>query len=427
MRLVLVATSAFQVVNGNQDGAIVAGEGFIVSLAPLAIARFSRTPMPRPLELAFVFGMTLQFVSESTKLFELVYYWDKLVHPTLIALTGMVAAWLLMGYAEAFGKRIPIHFGAAFGILLASSVGAFWEFVEFTTDWFSNADLQKSNADTMTDIMSNCIGAFVATLFGLWLYTHVVPQRERRDIGSIARWLAQGPTLLCRRYGRIIGAAAAIALAALIVLSQVVDQNEPALASGLAPGAAESWHFSGDSLPPDAQVLSGNWLPDPRGVCRLNLENPKPGSEKMGVLQLATGSVYGQGGQPFRVQIHYFEERPPMTQGSEMDAGIAFGIRDASDFDLLEENALHDNLRLDHFIHAKRRDLREKLFRTPGDEWHWLQVDVTGGSVTATIDGQTMYTVENVPDTDGGIGLWARSAAATCFSDVIVTTPPPEE
>jgi hypothetical protein len=75
-------------------------------------------------------------------------------------------------------------------------------------------------------------------------------------------------------------------------------------------------------------------------MCRVNLEYPKPGSEKMGLLELAPDSVYGD--RPCSVQAKYFEERPPITQGTEMDAGIAFGIRGDKDFDLLEQSALHD-------------------------------------------------------------------------------------
>jgi hypothetical protein len=141
----------------------------------------------------------------------------------------------------------------------------------------------------------------------------------------------------------------------------------------------------------------------------------------MAVLELTPGSAYGEDGQPFTVQARYFEERPPITQGSEMDAGIAFGIRDADDFDLVEQNALHDVLRLDEFIHGKRRALREKLYRTHGNEWHTLEVSVAGGLVTAGVDGETIYAVSGVPDTAGPIGLWARAAAATCFSDASVT------
>jgi hypothetical protein len=78
-------------------------------------------------------------------------------------------------------------------------------------------------------------------------------------------------------------------------------------------------------------------------------------------------------------------------------------------------------VRLDHYIHGKRRDLREKLFRTHGNEWHTLRVDVAGARVAASVDDQTVFSVDNVPDTAGGVGLWARAAAATCFSDAQIT------
>jgi hypothetical protein len=419
LRLALLATAAYQAVSGNTNGATVAGEGFVVSLVPLLIARLSQTHVPRPLELAFVLGMALQFISESTKLFEIFTYWDKIVHPTLVALTAMIGAWLLLGYAEAFGKRIPIHLAAAFGLLLGMSVGAFWEFVEFASDWFGGANLQKSNADTLTDIIANDIGAFVATLFGLRLYTHALTPDQRREMGHIARWLAHGPSRLFDRHGRLLGTSLAVLFGLILFAAQWVDRDTPALASGLPAGQSWAWNFL-ESAGDDTQILAGDWVADERGICRVNLEHPKPGSEKMGLLELAPGRIYGADGQPYTLQARYFEERPSLSQGTEMDAGIAFGIRDDQDFDLLEQSALHDVLRLDRYVHGKRRDLREKLFRTHGNEWHTLRADVAGSTVTASVDGQTIYSVNNVPDTAGGIGLWARAAAATCFSQAEV-------
>jgi hypothetical protein len=362
--------------------------------------------------------MALQFASESTKMFELLYYWDKLVHPTLVALTGIVGAWLFIGYRDAFAKRIPTHLVAAFGMLLAIAVGAMWEFIEFSSDWFGDADLQKSNADTISDLISNDTGAFLATLLALWLYTRFFSDRQREQVGQIAQWLVHGPMMVLRRYGRVVGTLAAVLLVVVVSLGVWIDRDVPALASGLAPGSDREWHFAAGAVPADVQVLSGDWVPDPRGICRENLDNPKPGSEKMGILELTPGAAYGS--TPFTIEARYYEERPQMTQGSEMDAGVAFGIRDADNIDLVEQNALHDVLRLDEFIHGRRRVLREKLFRTHGDEWHTLSVSVSGSSVTAGVDGQTIYTVSDVPNTDGPIGLWARAAAPTCFSDVTV-------
>ena len=156
--------------------------------------------MPRALEFAFVLGITLQFMSESTKLFEVLYYWDKLVHPTLVALTGMVAAWLLIGYRDAFGKHMPIHLVAAFGMLLGIAVGAVWEFIEFASDWFGNADLQKSNGDTITDIISNNTGAFAGDVAGAvpvhpFLFRAATPRHWPGSALAVARAAAAGATL----------------------------------------------------------------------------------------------------------------------------------------------------------------------------------------------------------------------------------------
>ena len=422
LRLALIATALFGALNHNKDGVTVAIEGLVVSLRPLLVQRLSKTHVPRALEFAFVLGMALQFISESTKLFELFTYWDKLVHSTLIALTGVVASWLLLGFAQARGKHIPIQFGALFGMVIAMVIGALWEFIEFGSDYFGDANLQKSNGDTLTDIIGNDLGGWLAVLAGVWFYVHVLKDQQRREIGDIAEWLAHGPRRLLQRHGRLVGAIAAAAFALALFMSQWVDRNPVALASGLPNGQSHHWDFVADPTGGTA-VLSGDWVPDPdRGICRENPEHPNPGSEKPGVIQLAPGTVYGSNGTPFHLQARYYEERPPIVRGTEMDGGLAFGVRDEKNFDLLEQSALHDVLRLDRYIHGKRRDLREKLYRTHGNEWHVLAVDVAGGHIVGAVDGQSIYSVDNVPSTEGGIGLWARTAAATCFSeaDVVV-------
>src|SRR5579859_3148322 len=424
LRLLLAGLLTVQWATGNRDGAIVAGEGVVVSLLPIAIERLSHTRFPRGLDFVFVAGMTLQFASESTKLFEVFYYWDKLVHPTLIALTAMIAGWLLLSYRDVFGVSMTTHFAAAFGWLAGATIGACWEFIEFFSDWFGNTNLQKSNGDTMTDMLSNDIGAFVATLIGCWLYFHVLGRQQRREMGLIAGWLSGGPARLLERHGRLVGGLLACLVAALLAATQWVDHRvpAPALAADLAPGQSRVWSLV--TPPADARVLAGTWQPgDQAGMCRVDLESgevPKPGSEKMGLLELASGSVYGGGGPAFTVATHYFEQRPAKSQGTQMDAGIAFGIRGDSDFYVLEQSALHDILRLDRYVHGRRRDVREKLARTHGNEWHVLQARVGGDRVSAMLDGQEIFAVSGLPETAGGIGLWARTSAATCFDAVQV-------
>jgi hypothetical protein len=426
LRLVLVGVLALQLTRRNTDGAVVAGEGVAVSLLPLLVQKLSKTHVPRALEFAFTLGMMLQFVSESTKLFEVFYYWDKLVHPTLVALTAMVAAWLLLGYRDAYDARISARLSLAVGWLVGASVGAFWEFVEFTSDWLGNTDLQKSNGDTMTDMLSNDIGAFVAILIGAWIYFHWLGERQRDDMGRVARWIGHGPAHLLSIHGRLVASVCAAVVVGLIGTAWWIDRATPVLATGLAQGGTRAWAFTAadDFSSPSTQVLDGEWETDQQaGICRVDLENgvvPTAGSEKMGLLELGPGTIYGVDGQIFTIGTDYFELRPPKEQGTQMDGGIAFGIHDDRNFYLLEESALHDILRLDRYVNGKRRDVREKPYRTHGNEWHSLLVRVDGDSVAAGIDGSEIYAVRGLSDTSGGIGLWARTSASTCFKDAQV-------
>jgi hypothetical protein len=409
-RLGLVALAVAQIVTGNPAGGLVAAEGAVLSLLPLLVARLSKVAIPKPMEALFVLGIALQFSSESLKLFELLTYWDKIVHPTLVALTAGLTAWLLLAYRDTFKKHLPIHLVAMTALLLGIAVGAAWEYVEFLSDWFADANLQKSNADTITDLIANDIGAFVATILALRLYSRWLTPAQRGDAGRLARWLTEGPHKVLRSRGGVVGALAAAALAGTLWAAHAIDEGIPALAAG-QPGESMTWA----DLSAPAQALSGDWLRDPRGTCRENLEQPRPGSEKAGLLQIAPSNVYGQDGQPFSLAVPVFEERAPRTAGTQMDGGVAFGIRDKDNYYLLEESALHDVLRLDRVINGRRRDVREELVRTHGDEWHTLQVRVDDSHVEAAIDGQPAFAVDDVPDTAGGIGLWARTAAATCF------------
>jgi hypothetical protein len=200
LRLGLAGLAAIQVLQGVTSGALVAAEGLVVSLLPRLLERLSKTPVPRPIEALFVFGIALQFTSESLKLFELFTYWDKIVHPTLVALTAWLSAWLLLGYRDAFDKRLPIHLVAAFALLLGISVGGAWEYVEFASDWFGDANLQKSTADTVTDLIANDIGAFIAVLLALRLYPTWLSKAQRASSTPASRsWWCSSQVSCCSR------------------------------------------------------------------------------------------------------------------------------------------------------------------------------------------------------------------------------------
>lgn len=412
-RLGILAVLAYQLVSDNRDGAIVAAQGFVVSLLPIALVRLSGLRMPPALEACFLLAVTLQYVSESLKLFEHFLYWDKVVHPTEIALVGMVLVYFILGYRDSGRARLGARQAAIIAWLLAAALGMFWEFVEFTSDWFGNADLQKSNADTMTDLLANGVGALIATVLAVRLYCACFSDCQRRELGDLGTWLTGGLGRLLARHGGMVGAVLALSVAGLIGGGLWIDHAPPPAPTGPPAVASRQWQFSAGSS--DTTTLLGDWATDERGICRINTEQPRPGSEKPGLLQLGM-ATYDTSDSGFSLSGTYVEERPNPANGSQMDAGLAFGIRGSGDFYLLEENALHDLLRLDHFVGGRRHDVREEIYRTRGDEQHTLSVEVRGDQTTAFIDGKVGFTVGGLANAAGGIGLFGRTAASTCFS-----------
>ncbi len=417
LRGLLLAVVGVQLANANRQGAAVAGEGFVLTLVPMLVTRLSGWHVPRMLEATYVLAVALQFVSESFKLFELLTYWDKLVHPGEIFLATGVATFLLLGYRDRHRLEMPDTMAATGALLFGITLGGLWEFVEFAADWFGNANLQKSNADTMTDLFTNDIGATFGMLLAFWLYVHRADEAQRTAVGAIAEWLTARVAHVLQRHGVTVGLAVAALAAAIMAAGWLVDRG-PTPEPPPAMGESATWTF-GPEASANAGALLGYWTGSERGVCRTNPDHPHPGSEEMGLLALAPGASYGaQSG--FSLASRSLLERPPLGSGTAMAAGLAFGIRDPQNFYLLEVDATHDALRLERYVHGRQRDQRERRLRTRGDEWHDVQVDVRGPRARAVVDGQPVFEEGGLVETDGGIGLWARVTSAACFSEARV-------
>jgi hypothetical protein len=367
--------------------------------------------------------MFLQYASESFKLFELLTYGDKIAHSGEILFATIVAALLLLGYRDLHGLKIPDELSAAGAMLFGMALGGTFELLEFALDWFGNANLQKSNADTITDLLTNNLGAIFGTLGAVWLYRHRTRQPERVKLGHLARWLTSPLARLFHRHGRAVGIAVALLFGLAIVAGWLVDR-EPIPPPPPAIGGPATWSFGPDGAPAvPIQPISGDWFFESRGVCRVNPEHPPPGSEKIGLLALNPGASYGGAGG-FSLSTRMMAERPPLGAGSAMDVGLAFGVRGPDDFYLAHINATHDVIALDRYIHGRRRDVREKLLRTRGDEWHELRLDLSGSRATLYADGRLLLDQDGLSEPVGGLALWARNTTAGCFQQTSVQPRP---
>ncbi len=419
LRALIAALLLYQLVTGNSGGATVAGLGLALSLIPPLIAHFSHWQVPRELDFIFTLAMFLQFVSESLKLFEIFTYWDKIVHPSEIFLATGVATFLLLGYRHRHQLDIPDGLAAAGAMIFGMVLGASWELVEFALDWFANANLQKSNADTMTDILTNDAGAIFGCLLAFWWWRHYTTTQQKEESGAIADWLTDRLARLFGEHGFAVGVVVALVVAGIIFAGWRMDR-EPLPPPPGAPGQPAAWQFApGGSGVAGTAVVQGDWQTDARGICRVNAGSPRPGSEKMGLLALEPGASYGeQGGYVLSADV--YAERPPLGAGTAMATGLAFGVRDADDFYLLELDATHDTLALHRYLHGHERWVAEQRLRTRGNEWHGLELTVQGDRVAAAVDGRPVLDEHGVVDTVGGIALWARVTTAGCFRDARV-------
>jgi hypothetical protein len=417
LRALLAALVVYQLVTGNRNGVTVAAMGLALAFIPPLITRFSHWHVPRALELTFVLAMFLQFGSESLKLFELFTYWDKIIHPTEIFLATGVATYLLLGYRKRHELDIPDGLAALGAMLFGMALGSSWELVEFALDWFGNANLQKSNADTLTDILTNDAGAIFGALLAFWWYRHRTSEQAKEQCGAIADWLTGRLSRLVTDHGFLVGVVVALAIGGLIFAGWLMDRA-PVPPAPPGRGQPQGWSFPTGAQGATA-VVRGDWQPDARGICRVNLDAPPPGSEQVGVLALAPDTTYGAD-NGFTLRARTYAERPPFGVGTAMAVGLVFGLRDVDDYYLLRLDSTHDTLALRHHLHGHDRDVREVRLRTRGDEWHDLGLQVQGDRVVAAVDGRQAFEVPGLTDVAGGIGLWARVSSAGCFEDARV-------
>lgn len=127
------------------------------------------------------------FLGEVRDFYYQIKHWDTILH---IFSGGMLGA---LGFAfvsylnetDVFPINLSPIFVAMFAFCFAVTLGVFWEIYEFTFDGLLGLNMQKfmledktmligraALADTMKDLIVDCLGAFVVTVFGYITLKH---------------------------------------------------------------------------------------------------------------------------------------------------------------------------------------------------------------------------------------------------------------
>lgn len=95
------------------------------------------------------------------------WWWDLMLHSLSSLTIGIIG--FLMIYVFYMTNRIWIEpiYVAIMTLCLAITTGTLWEIFEFSMDWFFDFNMQKSGLiDTMTDLIVNSAGSFIAAVLG---------------------------------------------------------------------------------------------------------------------------------------------------------------------------------------------------------------------------------------------------------------------
>jgi hypothetical protein len=180
------------------------------------VARQGGIRTPRLAEALWALAVTIPAASDALGLYDRITHWGKLVHGVEGGLVAALTAFLLLAYADRAQFGLPRQLGAVAAVCVGITAGVTWEFVEFLVDWVSSADLQKSNADTMTDLLWSNLASITAAVLAVRVYHHGLSDAGRAALGSFGDSLLSPLGRLMDRHGKLIFVVMVVILAASI-------------------------------------------------------------------------------------------------------------------------------------------------------------------------------------------------------------------
>ena len=116
----------------------------------------------------------------------------------------------------------------------------------------------------------------------------------------------------------------------------------------------------------------------------------------------------------------------PLAGKEDQAGGLIFRVQDGNNYYVVRGNALENNVVLYKTVNGKRSSLsvKGKMFgygvdaKVPSRKWSTLRVDFVGKLFTVSLNGSTLFEVEDETFKDaGGIGMWTKADSVTVFDD----------
>ncbi|SEP57132.1 hypothetical protein [Thalassovita taeanensis] len=196
--LLLFIFAAGALITGRWSLAFVSAATLVLSLLPVAVARWAEVVVPPSFIAAVVafVGGTL-FLGEVYDFYERFWWWDIAMHGGSAVGFGLIGFVLVFMMFQGDRYAAPPIAVAFFAFCFALAMGGMWEIFEFSVDQAMGTAMQKSGLlDTMGDMIVNTVGALIGAGAG-WAY---LKGRERvGPMGVIDDFVRRNPKYFSRR------------------------------------------------------------------------------------------------------------------------------------------------------------------------------------------------------------------------------------
>ncbi|MBI5664247.1 MAG: pyruvate, phosphate dikinase [Nitrospirae bacterium] len=112
----------------------------------------------------------------------------------------------------------------------------------------------------------------------------------------------------------------------------------------------------------------------------------------------------------------------PVSGNIDRAGGLAFGIRNVSNYFVMRINALEDNVMLFEYINNRRIQRANIKRKIESDRWHQLTVEAEGSIIKGYLDGALVMEYDAGKSLKGFIGLWTKADSVTHFDELTVQT-----
>ena len=155
---------------GLWRGAFAGSVTLLLTFAPAMIERKLRVPLPVEFTLLTCVFLYASFaLGEVRNFYEKIWWWDLALHGVFALTIGIIGFLSIYVFYMTNRVRVAPIYVAIITFALAVAVGTIWEIFEFGMDLYFGLNMQKSGLmDTMTDLMINAIGAFIAAAIGYY-------------------------------------------------------------------------------------------------------------------------------------------------------------------------------------------------------------------------------------------------------------------